>query len=222
MAHFSYTQKALELQKRFDTEALAAAELQVIVHDTLSPLDRGFIAQAEFFWLSSVDPHGSPTVSFKGGAPGFVNMPDDQTLLFPCFDGNGMFFSMGNIASTSKIGMLFMSFERPSRLRVQGNAHLTDDAAIVGLWPGAQFGVKVEITALITNCPRYIPRMQRIDGSRYVPDAKTGHQPIPGWKRIDAIQAVLPRRDQDKADGIGGLISMDEWGAMVIKGDPLA
>ena len=104
MTQFAYTQKSLELQKRFDTEALAAAELQVIVHDSLSPLDRGFIAQAEFFWLSSVDPQGSPTVSFKGGAPGFVHMPDDKTLLFPCFDGNGMFFSMGNIASTSKIG----------------------------------------------------------------------------------------------------------------------
>ena len=222
MTQFAYTQKALELQKRFDTEALAAAELQVILHDTLSPPDRGFIAQAEFFWLSSVDPQGSPTVSFKGGAPGFVNMPDDKTLLFPCFDGNGMFFSMGNIASTSKIGMLFMNFETPSRLRVQGNAHLTDDPAIVGLWPGAQFGIKVEITALITNCPRYIPRMQRVDGSRYVPDTKTGHQPIPGWKRIDAIQGVLPKRDQGKADDVGGLITMDEWGAMVMKGDPLA
>jgi predicted pyridoxine 5'-phosphate oxidase superfamily flavin-nucleotide-binding protein len=222
MTQFAYTQKSLELQKRFDTEALAAAELQVIVHASLSPPDRAFIAQAEFFWLSSVDPEGSPTVSFKGGAPGFVHMPDDKTLLFPCFDGNGMFFSMGNIASTSKIGMLFMNFETPSRLRVQGNAHLTDDPTVVGLWPGAQFGIRVEITALITNCPRYIPRMQRVEGSRYVPDTKSGHQPIPGWKRIDAIQGVLPQRDQGKADDVGGLITMDEWGAMVMKGDPLA
>jgi uncharacterized protein len=222
MGQFAYTDKALELQKRFDTQALAAAELQVIVHDALSPADRAFISQMEMFWLASVDPQGSPTVSFKGGAPGFVQMPDDKTLLFPCFDGNGMFFSMGNIASTSHIGMLFMDFVTPSRLRVQGDAKLTDDPAIVGLWPGAQFAVTVAITALITNCPRYIPRMQRVQASRYVPDTKTGHQPIPGWKRIDAIQGVLPQRDQNKADTVGGLISMDEWGAMVMKGDPLA
>ena len=149
-------------------------------------------------------------------------MPDDKTLRFPCFDGNGMFFSMGNIASTAQVGLLFMDFVTPSRLRVQGVAHLTDDLAIVGLWPGAQFAVQVDITALITNCPRYIPRMQRVQGSRYVPDTKTGAQPIPGWKRIDAIQGVLPRRDQDKADTAGGLISMDEWGEMVVKGDPQA
>jgi hypothetical protein len=82
--------------------------------------------------------------------------------------------------------------------------------------------VHVDITALITNCPRYIPRMQRVDGSRYVPEAQTGHQPIPGWKRIDAIQGVLPRRDQGKAGSVGGLITMDEWGDMVAQGNPLA
>lgn len=222
MHSFNYTEKARELQKRFDTEALAAAELQVIVHDTLTPPDRAMIEAAEFFWLSSVDPQGSPTVSFKGGATGFVKMPDERTLLFPCFDGNGMFYSMGNIASTSKVGLLFMSFEVPMRLRVQGDARLTDDPAIVGLWPGAQFGIEVAITALITNCPRYIPRMKRVEGSRYVPHADTGEAPIPGWKRIDAIQGVLPARDQGKADSVGGLITMDEWGGMVAKGDPRA
>jgi uncharacterized protein len=223
MAAFTYTAKARELQKRFDTEALAAAELQVIVHDALSPADRGFIEQAEMFWLASVDPQGAPTVSFKGGAPGFVRMPDDnKTLLFPCFDGNGMFFSMGNIASTSHVGLLFMDFIRPHRLRVQGKAQLSDDPAIVGLWPGAQFAVQVAITALITNCPRYIPRMQRVEGSRYVPDVKTGAQPIPGWKRIDAIQGLLPPRDQNKAHTVGGEISMDEWTEMVKQGNPLA
>ena len=222
MAGFAYTPEALALQRRFDTEALAAAELQVIVHSALTRHDRAFIAQAEMFWLASVDAQGAPTVSFKGGAPGFVQMPDDQTLLFPCFDGNGMFLSMGNIAATANVGLLFMNFETPSRLRVQGAAQLSDDPAVVGLWPGAQLAVRVAITALITNCPRYIPKMQRLQGSRYVPDVQTGAAPIPGWKRIDAIQAVLPQRDQGQADSAGGLISMQDWSAMVAKGDPLA
>lgn len=222
MGGFAYTDEALKLQRRFDTEALAAAELAVIVHDALTPQDRAYIAAQEMFWLSSVDPQGSPTVSYKGGAPGFVRTPDDRTLMFPCYDGNGMYFSMGNIAATARVGLLFMNFETPSRLRVQGEAALVDDPAIVGQWPGAQFVVRVAITALITNCPRYIPRMQRVAASRYVPDAVTGAQPIPGWKRIDAIQGVLPARDQGLADSAGGLISMDEWGGMVANADPLA
>jgi uncharacterized protein len=64
--------------------------------------------------------------------------------------------------------------------------------------------------------------MTRLEGSRYIPDAKSGEQPIPGWKRIDAIQPVLPKRDQNKADTVGGLITMDKWGQMAMEGDPLA
>jgi uncharacterized protein len=222
MSKFAYTEKALELQERFDTTNLAAAELQVIVHDVLSDPDKAFIQSLDMFWLATVDPQGSPTVSYKGGAKGFVRIFDDRTVAFPNYDGNGMYFSMGNIASTSHIGMLFMDFETPSRLRLQGDAELTDDPALVGLWPGAQFAIRVAITALITNCPRYIPKMERKQNSRYVPDAITGAQPIPGWKRIDAIQGVLPKRDQGKSDSVGGLISMDEWGGMVAKGDPMA
>jgi uncharacterized protein len=222
MTQFGYTHEARKLQDRFDTRNLADAELQAIVHDELSEPDKGFISAAEMFWLASVDDKGSPTVSYKGGAPGFVNIIDGRTLVFPNYDGNGMYFSMGNIATTSEIGMLFMAFDRPARLRVQGRATLTDDKAMVGRFPGAQFAVKVDITALITNCPRYIPRMQRMEGSRYVPHATTGAQPIPGWKRIDVIQGVLPARDQNKADTAGGLLTMDQWGGMVAEGDPLA
>ena len=222
MAQFGYTAEARKLQDRFDTRNLADAELAVIVHDELSEPDRGFISAAEMFWLASVDDKGSPTVSYKGGAPGFVNIIDGRTLVFPNYDGNGMYFSMGNIATSSDIGMLFMAFDKPARLRVQGHATLTDDKTMVGRFPGAQFAVKVDITALITNCPRYIPKMQRIEGSRYVPDSTTGAQPIPGWKRIDAIQPVLPRRDQNMADTVGGLITMDQWGGMVAEGNPLA
>ena len=222
MAQFGYTAEARKLQDRFDTRNLADAELAVIVHDELSEPDKGFISAAEMFWLASVDDKGSPTVSYKGGAPGFVNIIDGRTLVFPNYDGNGMYFSMGNIATSSEIGMLFMAFDKPARLRVQGRATLTDDKAIVSRFPGAQFAVKVDITALITNCPRYIPKMQRMEGSRYVPDSATGAQPIPGWKRIDAIQPVLPKRDQDKADTVGGLITMDQWGGMVAEGNPLA
>jgi uncharacterized protein len=222
MHQFTYTDAARQLQDRFDTRKLADAELQAIVHDELTDTDKAFINAAEMFWLASVDNKGSPTVSYKGGAPGFVHVLDQRTLLFPNYDGNGMYYSMGNVATTASIGMLFMSFERPARLRVQGQATLTDDKALVGRFPGAQFAVQVAITALITNCPRYIPRMTRVAASRYIPDPHTGEQAIPGWKRIDMIQGVLPARDQNKADQVGGLISMDEWGQMVAEGDPRA
>jgi hypothetical protein len=79
-------------------------------------------------------------------------MPDDKTLLFPCFDGNGMFFSMANVATTGKVGLLFKYFITPSRLRVQGDAKLTDEPATVGLWPRRVPWVRLGAGALLRVC----------------------------------------------------------------------
>lgn len=218
MTDFSYTDKAQELQARFDTSNLASAMLSVIVHDELTVNDKNFICSRDMFWLSSVDDHGMPTVSYKGGAPGFVQALDHTTLLFPSYDGNGMFYSMGNIATSAKIGLLFMDFENPYRLRVQGEASLTDDKNLVARFPGAQLAVRVAVKTIFQNCPRYVHRMQRVSQSRYVP-AADGSAPLAGWKRIDAIQPVLAAKDQGKAQGAGGLISSGEWDQMVSSGD---
>ena len=50
--------------------------------------------------------------------PGFVQVVDERTLAFPNYDGNGMYLSMGNLAATHAVGLLFIDFERQRRLRV--------------------------------------------------------------------------------------------------------
>jgi uncharacterized protein YecE (DUF72 family) len=67
-----------------------------------------------------VDGSGQPTCSYRGGDPGFVKVVEPGTIAFPSYDGNGMFLSMGNIRATAKVGLLFIDFETPHRLRVQG------------------------------------------------------------------------------------------------------
>lgn len=222
MTNFTYSNESIALQRRFETEALAQAELGGLVHAQLTEDDTAFISGMDMFWLASVDARGAPTVSYKGGPRGFVTIVDARTLVFPCYDGNGMFHSMGNICATGQIGMLFMSFEVPARLRVHGRATLVHDTGIMAHWPGAQFAIRVDIDSLITNCPRYIPRMQRQEGSRYLPDPHTGQQPFAGWKRIDVLQQVLPPRDQSKAATEGGLITGEQWREMVKHGNPQA
>lgn len=221
MAALDYSEASRALQDRFDTRRLADALTQVIVHEELTDLDQAFIGSRDMFWLASVDAQGSPTVSYKGGAPGFVQIADARTLLFPSYDGNGMFFSLGNLAATAQVGLLFMDFERPHRIRVQGRAQVLDDAALLARFPGAQLVVRVAITAIFQNCPRYVHRMERVAASRYVPDAD-GAAPLAGWKRIDAIQPVLAACDQGLAAQAGGLLTMDQYGEMVGRGDPQA
>lgn len=41
-----------------------------------------------------------------------------------------MYMSLGNIADRAKIGMLFIDFERPQRLRVRGEAQLIEAGAL--------------------------------------------------------------------------------------------
>ena len=217
MSDALYRDAQRQLQDRFGTRPLADTVSQVIVHDALTDDDKGFIGSRDFFFLSTVNADGWPTVSYKGGATGFVNARDDKTLVFPSYDGNGMFLSLGNIAAAQRIGMLFIDFETPHRLRVQATAELSDDAGLLASFPGAQLVVIARVEQIFINCPRYIHHMTRVDASKYVPDAE-GKAPLPAWKRIDAIQDVLPACDQGRAAGEGGLINIEEYEVLVREG----
>src|SRR5262245_21523748 len=80
----------------------------------------------DMFFLSTIDHQGRPTVSYKGGDPGFVRVLDNKTIAFPRYDGNGMFYSMGNLMGNGEVGLLFIDFEKPHRLRLQGIASVDD------------------------------------------------------------------------------------------------
>jgi len=130
-----------QLQDRYGQRALADRTVEAIVHSEFTEQDITFIRTRDFFFLSSIGPGGHPTVSYKGGAPGFVHIENNE-LLFPCYDGNGMFLSMGKIAADPKVGLLFIDFERPRRLRVQGVARL-DETSPRDAFPGAGFLIRV-------------------------------------------------------------------------------
>ena len=205
------------LQDRFGTRALADRLEQGDLRRHIGPAEAGFIEARDMFFLSTIDGQGRPTVSYKGGAPGFVAVVDGATLAFPSYDGNGMYLSMGNIAGRAQVGMLFIDFETPRRLRLQGEAELSDDAAVLARWPGADLAVRVSVSGLWVNCPRYVHRYRRVEESRYVPDAQ-GAAPLAGWKRIDDMQDVLAPGEAAEARR-QGLIGEEGWFARGDAGD---
>lgn len=206
------------LQEAFDTVRLADRVNETIVAAQMDAPQRGFIESRDFFFLSTIDHRGFPTCSHKGGGPGFVQVVDDATLAFPSYDGNGMYLSMGNIAANPKIGMLFIDFETPHRVRVHGTATLERGEAMLARFPGAELVVRVAIEEIFINCPRYIHRYRRVEASPYVPEPG---RPVlaPQWKRIDTVQDVLPERDRQAAAARGGTITMDEYAELVLKGE---
>jgi len=215
MAIYGDEQQAL--QDRFDTTNLAAAFEATIFNDAIDDDARTFIESRDFFFLSSVDADGWPTVSYKGGAVGMVRVVDEHTVEFPSYDGNGMFLSMGNIEASAKIGMLFIDMETPRRLRLQATAVVVDDDATLAQWPGAQLVVRATVAHTFPNCARYIHRHERLATSDYVPDAD-GKQPTPAWKQIDMIQPFLPTDQQGDAEAAGGTITAEQYAERLANG----
>lgn len=182
------------LQDAFDTRRLADRLEAVKVHATFTDDDRAFIAARDMVFLATADAEGRPTCSYKGGDPGFVRVVDDHTLALPCYDGNGMFLSMGNVLVNAAVGLLFVDFERQRRMRVDGDASIDPDDPMVAEYPGAQLVVRVAACRVYPNCPRYIHHMQLVERSPFVPHADEA-APVPGWKRTDWARDVLPAGD---------------------------
>jgi predicted pyridoxine 5'-phosphate oxidase superfamily flavin-nucleotide-binding protein len=208
------------LQDVFETRNMADRIEQVACKTEFDEETKGFIESMDMFFLATVDHQGRPTVSYKGGDPGFVRIVDSTTLVFPSYDGNGMFLSMGNIARNEQVGMLFISFERPHRIRVQGTADVSREDPMMSHYKEADLIVRVRLPELWQNCPRYIHRYQKAQPSRYVPRLEC-ETPLAEWKRIDMIQDALPARDAARAQA-AGTIGIEEWIEKVKSGDPSA
>ncbi len=183
-----------QLQDRFDSRRLADRLEEKLARTVFSHEDRAFIESRTLFFLATAGADGQPDCSYKGGAPGFVRVTGEGELAFPHYDGNGMFRSLGNVLANPAVALLFIDFERPNRLRVNGRASIADDDALRGSFVGAQLVVRVRATRIFPNCPRYIHRMSIIEPSQYVPREGLT-PPVPAWKRFDAFCDVLPRGD---------------------------
>jgi uncharacterized protein len=182
------------MQAQFDTQRLADRIEQKLFRTALAPEDKSFIERLDLFFLATVNSKGEPSCSYKGGDPGFVRVLDSQTLMFPNYDGNGMFLSMGNVAANGHVGMLFIDLCNPKRLRVNGTARIEPAAFAVPAYPEAQFVTVVSVREVFPNCPRYVHKFALVERSQFVPHAGCD-TPVPNWKRSDWARDVLPQGD---------------------------
>lgn len=213
-----YSDDHRSFQDRFDSRALADTLAALTVQPALDADAIAFIESRAFFFLSSVNADGHPTVSHKGGAPGFVRVPDPTTIVFPNYDGNGMFLSMGNIAGDGRIGLLFMDFETPHRVRVHADAVVSADDPLLADYPGADLIVRATVLDSFINCPRYITPRASNEATENVPD-ENGHAPLADWQRIDLLQDVLPAHLQGRAEAEAGTLSVAEYAERVRRDD---
>ncbi len=194
-----YEDSHRRLQRQFDTERLADRIEERLFRNALTDDDRAFVERLDLFFLATVNSRGEPNCSSKGGDPGFVRVLDPRTLAFPCYDGNGMYLSMGNVGATGQVGMLFIDLCSPKRLRVNGVARIEPPEFVTPRFPEAQFVVVVAIREVFPNCPRYIHKFALVERSKFVPREGTA-TPSPGWKQMEWASDVLPHNDPARSE----------------------
>lgn len=212
-----YFDEHIALQEEFGTRKLADMLDQQWAHRAMTADEQAFVSSRDFFFLATVDKEGRPTVSYKGGPVGVVKVIDDQTVAFPGFDGNGMFYSMGNIVGQAHVGLLFIDFETPHRYRLQGQATFERDSPLLSEWHEAKYVVKIAIDRVWVNCPRYVHKHKRVEQSKYVPVCNK-ETPLALWKRTEFVQDVIKPEERAQAEK-EGLLNLQEYEERVLRGE---
>lgn len=185
-----------KLQDAYGGRAVADRIVEMVASSEISDEFRDFIQACPFFFLATAA-DGATDCSFKGGAAGFVRVTGPRQLIFPDYDGNRMYKSLGNILKNPNVGLLFMNFGAEEgqgalylRVRINGRARVHDSHEALASYPGAQRIVAVTVDHVYPNCPRYIPEMEMKAPSRHIP-AEGQDQPVPEWKKLPPIAELL-------------------------------
>ena len=144
------------LQDEFESRKIAD-RLDEFARTAFSEDDKTFIESCAFFLLATADAEGRPDCSHKGGMPGFARVSAPDEIVFPDYDGNGMFKSLGNIAVNPNVGLLFINFEKPRRLRVTGTASFSRNDPLLQHTVGAQLIVRVKARRDLSELPAVYP-----------------------------------------------------------------
>jgi uncharacterized protein len=117
-----------------DLRGLHAAPKKRTLLKQLDHLDRHcrrFVELSPFVVMATADAQGRLDATPRGGAPGFVIVEDDRTLLLPDRRGNNRLDSLANLTEHPEIGLLFLIPGIDESLRVNGAVELRTDADLV-------------------------------------------------------------------------------------------
>lgn len=133
------------IQTRAQLEAVQELSESAIVTggNSLPEAAHALVRQADTFFIATAAnagkgvPHGAD-VSHRGGRPGFVDIDAQGALVWPDFQGNNFFNTIGNLIADPRAGLLFIDFARGDLLHLSGRAELVWDGEAVARFPGAK------------------------------------------------------------------------------------
>jgi uncharacterized protein len=138
--------------------------------DRLDAQSIAFIQHASFVLIGTAGADASCDVSPRGGPAGFVKVLDDRRLALPDMNGNNLVDSLRNILANPHVGLLFVVPGTDETVRVNGEACLTTDPAILDLFADEirrpKLAIGVTITDTFIHCAKAFRR-----GNVWTPEA---------------------------------------------------
>jgi predicted pyridoxine 5'-phosphate oxidase superfamily flavin-nucleotide-binding protein len=122
-----------------------------------------FIADLDMFYLGTANAQGQPYIQYRGGAPGFLKVVDDQTLGFADFGGNQQYITLGNLSENPKAFIFLMDYANSRRIKLWGTAKVIEnDPALLKTLADPSYPAKPQRAILFTieawdmNCHQHI------------------------------------------------------------------
>jgi predicted pyridoxine 5'-phosphate oxidase superfamily flavin-nucleotide-binding protein len=165
------------LQRAFGSVDRANRFYRDQVLDHLNAEMRSFVTRMDMAFVGTADGAGECDVSFRAGAPGFIQVLDDRLLAYPEYRGNGVMASLGNISENAHVAVLLVDFVTDLiGLHVNGRARIVDDAELRAVHPYLpdefergrmpERWVVIEVVEAYIHCRKHIPRLVPMDRTR--------------------------------------------------------
>jgi uncharacterized protein len=151
--------------------------------DHLDKHCRAFIELSPFVVVATVDAAGRVDASPRGGAPGFVAVLDEKTLLIPDRVGNKRADTTINATAHPHVGLLFFVPGIDETVRVNGSVQVTiDPAALLPLAVGGKApisGLLVTAEEVFFHCGKALLR-----ADLWNPDRRVARAAFPSLGKI--------------------------------------
>ncbi len=159
------------------------------IRNRVGELERRFIAHSPFLVMSTSDAAGHLDASPRGDSPGFVKVLDDRTLAIPDRIGNKLADSFSNLLQQPGIGLLFFVPGLRETLRINGEAIIVDDIALLDRMSAnnkrPSVATVVTVSAVYLHCGKSLIRSGLWD-----PAMQRYGQALTLGRHVEALQAV--------------------------------
>lgn len=156
---------------------------------------KAFIALSPFLCLGTSNASGAD-VTPRGDRPGFVQVPDDHTVLIPDWPGNNRLDALSNVLDNPAVALLFFVPGMLETLRINGNAEVSLDDALIARWEvdgkRPRSVLRVAVSEAFMHCGKALIRSKL-----WAPESQVDRRALPSYGQMLKDQTRLPQTAEE-------------------------